>query len=90
MYYLAFGSIGGQMSGLHYIPLGQPITEWNVLADELMILHCYQENQYAYVLAQQLIKQQNQPTAQEPPQIYQINLETNAWEPFMLIVREYP
>lgn len=90
MYYLAFGSIGGQMSGLHYIPLGQPITEWNILAGELMILHCYQENQYAYVLAQQLIKQQNQPTAQEPPQIYQINLETNAWEPFMLIVRDHP
>ena len=89
MYYLAFGSIGGQMPGLYYIPLEQPVTEWNALAaDELMILHCYQENQYAYVLAQQLIKQPYQPAAKEPPKIYQINIETNAWEPFMQIVRD--
>lgn len=78
IYYLSYGSIGGQMPGLFVCDLKIPQSETKPLATDLMILHAYQEQQYAYVLAQKVSELQS-------PQVYQINLETGEYELYVPI-----
>ncbi|GEM_PF-5910156 len=78
MYYLSYGSIGGQMPGLFICHLDAPQSDLKVLANELLIQHAYQEQQYVYVLAQEVAEQQS-------PQVYQINLETGERNLYMRI-----
>ena len=66
------------MPGLFVCDLKIPQSETKPLATDLMILHAYQEQQYAYVLAQKVSELQS-------PQVYQINLETGEYELYVPI-----
>ena len=66
------------MPGLFVCHLDAPQSDSKVLANELLIQHAYQEQQYVYVLAQEVVEQQS-------PQVYQINLETGERNLYMRI-----